>query len=363
MTYPANDRWGQRRIDTFQKRTVSGTGFLCWALRCPARSPTRVRRLAAGHRLAIDPREPVRLSNSTPPDLVLNRHCGECDFQARCRKIAVEKDDLSLLAGMSAKERQKLRSKGIFTVTQLSYTFRARRRCKRWKSQQPGYSHALKALAIREKKTHVIGRPTIELDGTPVYLDVEGTDDGLYYLIGCRVNAQQRSFWAEDRLHERTAFEDFLNFLASVPNPKLIFYGRYERRFLTEMSQRYDDLFVRFPAIENIVQKSLNMISAVYGKIYFPTYGNTLKDLARHLGFAWTSAGASGLQSLVWRAEWEASKDDHLMRTLLKYPTRPPSCESRARRRVQHRPRAASDGPRSDTSRFRPRGLSNRPTR
>lgn len=71
------------------------------------------------------------LSDSSPPDLVLNRHCAECEFQARCRKIAVEKDDLSLLGGMSEKERQKLRSKGIFTVTQLSYTFRPRRRPKR----------------------------------------------------------------------------------------------------------------------------------------------------------------------------------------------------------------------------------------
>lgn len=35
------------------------------------------------------------------PDLVLNRHCAECEFQSRCRKLAVEKDDLSLLAGMS----------------------------------------------------------------------------------------------------------------------------------------------------------------------------------------------------------------------------------------------------------------------
>ena len=40
------------------------------------------------------------LANPTPPDLVLNRHCGECEFQARCRKIAVEKDDLSLLANI-----------------------------------------------------------------------------------------------------------------------------------------------------------------------------------------------------------------------------------------------------------------------
>ena len=69
----------------------------------------------------------ARLSSPTPPDLVLNRHCPECEYRDRCRKIAIEKDDLSLLASMSAKERQKLRSKGIFTVTQLSYTFRPRR--------------------------------------------------------------------------------------------------------------------------------------------------------------------------------------------------------------------------------------------
>src|SRR5439155_17053683 len=92
------------------------------------------------------------LSNPSPPDLVLNRHCVECEFQARCRKIAIEKDDLSLLAGMSAKERQKLRSKGIFTVTQLSYTFRPRRRPKRLRDKREKYHHALKALAIREKK-------------------------------------------------------------------------------------------------------------------------------------------------------------------------------------------------------------------
>ena len=55
------------------------------------------------------------LSNPTPPDLVLNRHCAECEFQTRCRQKAIEKDDLSLLAGMSDKERKKLHSKGIFT--------------------------------------------------------------------------------------------------------------------------------------------------------------------------------------------------------------------------------------------------------
>ena len=52
------------------------------------------------------------LSNPTPPDLVLNRHCAACEYQTRCRQKAIEKDDLSLLAGMSEKERKKFHRKG-----------------------------------------------------------------------------------------------------------------------------------------------------------------------------------------------------------------------------------------------------------
>ena len=68
------------------------------------------------------------LASSSPPDLALNRHCAECEFQNRCRPKAIEKDDLSLLSGMTEKERTNFNSKGIFTVTQLSHTFRPRRR-------------------------------------------------------------------------------------------------------------------------------------------------------------------------------------------------------------------------------------------
>jgi predicted RecB family nuclease len=125
------------------------------------------------------------LANPSPPDLVLNRHCAECEFQARCRKIALEKDDLSLLASMSVKERHKLRSKGIFTVTQLSYTFRPRRRPRRLRDKREKYHHSLKALAIREQKIHIVGSPELKIEGTPVYLDVEGLPDrDFYYLIG-----------------------------------------------------------------------------------------------------------------------------------------------------------------------------------
>ena len=184
------------------------------------------------------------LSNPAPPDLVLNRHCAECEFQARCRKIAVEKDDLSLLAGMSAKERKKLRSKGIFTVTQLSYTFRPRRRPKRLRDKREKYHHSLKALAIREKKIHIVGSPELKIEGTPVYLDVEGLPDrDFYYLIGVRIgngeSAVQHSLWADTVEDEGKIWREFLAILETVEKPVLIHYGSYETTFLKQMCERY----------------------------------------------------------------------------------------------------------------------------
>ena len=68
------------------------------------------------------------LHGREPPPLVLNRHCAVCDFQPRCRGLAIERDDLSLLSAMTGKERAKCNAKGIFTITQLSYGYRPRRR-------------------------------------------------------------------------------------------------------------------------------------------------------------------------------------------------------------------------------------------
>ena len=184
------------------------------------------------------------LSNPTPPDLVLNRHCAECEFQARCRQKAIEKDDLSLLARMSEKERKKLRSKGIFTVTQLSYTFRPRRRPKRLRDKREKYHHSLKALAIREKKIHIVGSPELKIEGTPVYLDVEGLPDrDFYYLIGVRIgngeSAVQHSLWADTVEDEGKIWREFLGILETVEKPVLIHYGSYETTFLKRMCERF----------------------------------------------------------------------------------------------------------------------------
>ena len=184
------------------------------------------------------------LADNSPPDLVLNRHCGQCEFQARCRKQATEKDELSLLSGMSEKERKKLHGKGIFTVTQLSYTFRPRRRRRELRGKQEKYHHSLRALAIRENKIHAVDLLDPKLDGTPVFLDVEGLPDrDFYYLIGIRVGAGEGAFSTVFgpmmTKEEKLIWNDFLGVLSEIANPHLIHFGSYETIFLKRMCERH----------------------------------------------------------------------------------------------------------------------------
>lgn len=263
------------------------------------------------------------LASPTPPDLVLNRHCAECEFQARCRKIEVEKDDLSLLANMSAQERQKLRSKGIFTVTQLSYTFRPRRRPKRQRDKRRKYHHSLKALAIREKKIHIVGSPELKIEGTPVYLDVEGLPDrDFYYLIGLRIgngdSAVQHSLWADTVADEAKIWREFLAILETVEKPVLIHYGSYETAFFERMTERHGGNPEQSVAAKAI-HSAINLISFIYAQIYFPTYSNTLKEIALPFSGDISPSTITGLLSIMWRMEWENQHDAPTKQALLDY--------------------------------------------
>src|SRR5436853_3807495 len=217
-------------------------------------------------------------TSASPPDLVLNRHCSECEFQDRCRQKALEKDDLSLLANMTGKERKKFHNKGIFTITQLSYTFRPRRRPDRMRDKREKYHHSLKALAIRENKIHIVGNPELKIEGTPVYLDVEGLPDrDFYYLIGVRIgngeSALQHSLWADTIEKEGKIWREFLAILETVEKPVLIHYGSYETTFLKRMDDSYGQR-ANDPAITKNQAPTVNLVAVTFAQIYFPAFSN-----------------------------------------------------------------------------------------
>ena len=263
------------------------------------------------------------LKDKSPPDLILNRHCPECKYQDRCRQKAIEKDDLSLLTGMAEKERKKLNSKGIFTVTQLSYTFRPRRRSKRQRDKSEKYHHSLKALAIREKKIHIVGNPELKIEGTPVYLDVEGLPDrDFYYLIGLRIkkgeSIVQHSLWANSIEDEKTIWREFIDILRTIDNPILVHYGSFERTFLKKMYKQYGEP-IEGTNLKKSITESVNILTIIYAQIYFPGLSNGLKETAGFLGFNWTDPDCSGLLSIAWRHFWENMHERSIKEKLLRY--------------------------------------------
>ena len=266
------------------------------------------------------------LGQEKEPPLILNRHCVECEFRARCREKAMETDDLSLLSKMSLKERQKLQGKGIFSVKQLSYTFRPRRRRKSAHSNAETFSYPIRALAIREAKIHVAGAPTFTIQDNDCFLDVEGIPDyGFYYLAGLRfhLNGQtiQHSFWAGDRCDEETMWNDLLMDLRAHGFGRIVHFGNFEKEFLTVMNKRYCKSKEQSEYVESLIRKAVNLLSVIYSRIYFPTSSNSLKDIAGYLGHRWPDEIGNGYEALLARHYWEASGELGVKEALLSYNT------------------------------------------
>ena len=253
--------------------------------------------------------------------LRLNAHCTVCEFQHHCRSTALEKDDLSLLRGLTAKEIHKLNNKGIFTVTQFSYTYRPRKKSKNAKKPCPMHRHDLQALAMRTKTIYIASAPTLPQATTRLYLDVEGLPERRsYYLIGLLVCGRQgqsfHHFWADTDANEADIWRSFLATVEPIDEFTLFHYGSYDSRWLAIMGRRHGgDGFL----LERLRKASFNVLSAVYSHIYFPCYSNDLKSIASLLGFTWSDMAPSGIQSIVWRQQWEATKDASLKDALLRY--------------------------------------------
>jgi predicted RecB family nuclease len=188
---------------------------------------------AAKVRLSPDVRKTERLLREvkemvgpgSSPSLLLNDHCPVCEYGQRCHDQAVQEDNLTLLREMGEKEVRAYRQKGMFTITQLSYTFRYRKPRKRAKQHDHPHYHSLQARSIRTGTVHVHGRPSLPRADIKAYLDIEGIPDrDLYYLIGVVVESGEsishHYFWANEETEQDASFIQFLVRWTPLSRPK-----------------------------------------------------------------------------------------------------------------------------------------------
>jgi predicted RecB family nuclease len=270
------------------------------------------------------------IASDVDVSLILNKHCNICSFNKRCRDIAIATDNLSLIGTLGEKEHRKLLEKGVTTITQLSYGYRPRRKRRALARATPTPSittkndNKLKALALKKGQIHVLNPQPCLLQGTPVYLDVEGTRaHDFFYLIGMRYQMDgksvESSFWANTRADERTIWAKCVERLSLIDHPCIVHYGNYEKRFLKKMNECYPEI-APFPGyIDDLLSRSQNLVASIYGMIYFPTYTNGLKEIAEYLGFRWTDKDILGSLAPFWRVYWELTSDERIKTKLTRY--------------------------------------------
>src|SRR5215472_4568756 len=293
-------------------------GRIVYGPACKASTVQLSARLPKAQRVLEELRQTA--TTETPVMLRLNNHCRLCEFQDRCQRQAMEADDLSLLRGMSEKEITQHNRRGIFTTMQLSYTFRARKPRKGAHQSKPAHYFALQALAIRQQQIYVFGMPELPTSPVRIYLDLEGAPDrNFVYLLGMIIDAHgvetRYAFWADHPGQERMIFRQFLEIVKQYESYTLFHYGNYERTFLKRMRTYAPHKKL----VEQVITHACNVLSLIYAHIYFPTYTNGLKEIGRYVGCHWTEEDASGVQSLVWRQQWEMTGDDVYKQKLLIY--------------------------------------------
>jgi predicted RecB family nuclease len=257
------------------------------------------------------------LSASSEPSLILNRHCSVCEYNTTCREKAKSEGNMSLLDRATSKAIEKYKKKGIFTIQQLSYLYKPRRRKTRAK-QLVAHNLELQALALRTDKIYAQQLPELSRQPIELFLDIEGNpDQELYYLIGvltCKDNATiSNSFWADKTFDEAHIWQQFLSIINQYPDAPIYHYGNYELKAIEILGKRYN---TNVTLIQN---RLINIVNSIYGKIYFPVYSNRLKELANYIGMTWSSPNASGIQSIVWRHQWNDTQDEKIKQILITY--------------------------------------------
>lgn len=255
---------------------------------------------------------------SNPPPLIINKHCQSCQFRNSCKVQAEKENHLSLLDRITPKAIARYNKRGIFTIYQLSYLYKPRKRQEKSQKLVVKHSLELQALAIREKRIYLQALPDVPSTSTKIFLDIEGIPEQKFqYLIGILVCEDNKkvyfSFWADSPSDEENIYTRAIAKINEYPQALIYHYGSYEAKAIAELNHKYKI------SSEELSKRLVNVNSYIYGKIYFPTLSNGLKDIGSFIGYSWQFANSSGLQAIAWRYLWEESRKQIYQEMLLAY--------------------------------------------
>ena len=239
---------------------------------------------------------------------------GSCDYPWKnyCNKKAVEANDISLVAGVKGKMKNKLIDNKFNTMKKIASANVE----ELTEIKGIGNNKAEKFIATAkalQAKTHIItDKDKIDFPERKVeiFLDLEGVDpttaaDGIPqidYLIGILVRADSKEnyipFTAKDAKEdaEKEMLLEFLKFIKKQSNYVIYHYGSYERTHLKTMMKKYE---IDEATEKTVLDYLIDVHKVATNSVAFPTFGNGLKAIAAYMGFEWRHKDVSATESIA----------------------------------------------------------------
>jgi predicted RecB family nuclease len=270
-------------------------------------------------------------------------HCGLCEFLSRCRQQWEDDDHLTLVAGVSRAQVERLTAHGITTMAALGdaspetrvrkmrpTTFaNLRRQAGLQLHRRRTGEHKVDLLPVEPERGFAL---LPEPSPGDIWLDLEGHPwfepaRGLEYLFGwieLGEDGQLRyeCLWAHDRAEEGTAFERLMDTIAErrrrFPGLHVYHYAPYEvtalKRLMGEHGTReaeLDDLLRGEVLIDlyRVTRQALRASVSHY----------SIKDIEELYGFRRTADVSGGSESVVAFEEWLEIGEDSLLEGIRAY--------------------------------------------
>ena len=131
------------------------------------------------------------------------------------------------------------------------------------------------------------------------------------------------AFFADDESPEaeRDAFAGSFAYLTSEPAATIWYYSKYERTLYRKLQARYPDV-CSAEEIEALFDpaKAIDLYNDVVTRATeWPTNDQSIKTLAKYLGFKWRDTNPSGAASIEWFDRWVRDRDPAMRQRILDY--------------------------------------------
>jgi len=268
----------------------------------------------------------------------LSAACGLCHWQSSCREVLEEAGDLTLIAEFGRAKRDKI--SGVIPTIQAFADSNPDTFAQGKKTVFPGirqdtllkFHSRAQLLSTPGAAAYLKERVDFPINQKEVFFDIEADPmRGVVYLHGFVEREYARSDTATfmphfaaglEPIHEEAAFRGAWEYLtARVQDSIIYYYSKYERTEYKKLAAKYlavcsvDDVEALF-ALPVMIDLYFDIVRKATD---WPLYDQSIKTIAKYLGFQWRDASPSGAASIEWYNCWIETGDQAIKQRILDY--------------------------------------------